>query len=79
MIIPASVDVLEKYGISCSFQRGATTHTRNCGVKLADIKAVNRWRDQENAQERSINQHMTDHYTEVKQLLPTQLWFTKAL
>ena len=78
-IIPSSVDVLEEYGISRSFRRGATTHARNCGVSSADIKAANRWRDQENAQGRSINQPMTDHYTEVKQLLPTLLRFSKAL
>ena len=78
-IISPSVDVLEEYGISRSFRRGATTHARNCDVSLADIKAANRWRDQENAQGRSINQPMTDHYTEVKQLLPTLLRFSKAL
>ena len=79
LIIPASVDVLEEYGISRSFRRGATTHARNCGVKLSDIKAANRWRDKENAQGRSINQPMADHYSEVKQLLPTLLRFSKAL
>ena len=47
-IIPLSVDVLEEYGISRSFRRGATTHARNCGVPVSDIKAANRWRDQEN-------------------------------
>ena len=78
-VIPMSVDVLEEYGISRSFRRGATTHARNCGVSLADIKAVNRWRDQENAQGRNINQPMADHYSEVKQLLPTLLRFSKAL
>ena len=64
------VDVLEEYNISRSFRRGTTTYACNCDVSLADIKAANRWRDKENAQGRSINQLMTDHYSEVKQLLP---------
>ena len=78
-VIPMTVDVLEEYGISRSFRRGATTHARNCGVTLSDIKVTNRWRDKENAQGRSINQPMADHYLEIKQLLPTLVRFSKAL
>ena len=78
-IISDSVDVPEEYGISRSFRRGATTHARNAYVSKADIKAANRWRDLENAQGRQINQPMMDHYSEIRQMLPTLLRFSKAL
>ena len=32
-IISSTVEVLEEYGISRSFRRGATTHAKNQGVK----------------------------------------------
>ena len=78
-IISPTVEVLEEYGISRSFRRGATTHARNQNVKKSDIVAANRWRDKENAQGRHINQPMIDHYSEVRQMLPTLLRFSKAL
>ena len=78
-IISPDVDVLEEYGISRSFRRGATTHARNQGVRKSDITAANRWRDKENAQGRNISQPMIDHYSEVRQMLPTLLRFSKAL
>ena len=78
-IIPLSVGVLEEYDISRSFRRGATTHARNRGVSISDITVANHWRDQENAQGRSINQPMADHYSESRQLLPTLLRFSKTL
>ena len=78
-IISPTVEVLEEYGISHSFRRGATTHARNQNVKKSDIVAANRWRDKENAQGRHINQPMIYHYSEVRQMLPALLRFSKAL
>ena len=78
-VISDSVEVLEEYGISRSFRRGATTHARTVNVSKADIKAANRWRDLENAQGRQINQPIMDHYSEIRQILPTLLRFSKAL
>ena len=77
-IISPSVNVLEEYGISRSFRRGATTHARNKGVSKSDITVANRWRDKENSQGRNINQPMIDHYSEVSQTLPTLLRFSKT-
>ena len=78
-VIPASVDVQEEYDISRSFRRGATTQARHQRVSVHDIEAANRWRNVENAQGRTINQPMRDHYLEVSKMMPTLLLFSAAL
>ena len=74
-IIDASVDVYEEMGISRSFRRGATTHTRNMGVSEADIDSMNRWRKFEAAQGRRPAMAMRDHYSQIVQMIGTFLRF----
>jgi hypothetical protein len=78
-IIPKDVNVYEEYGISRSFRRGATTQARNQKVPENDINIVNRWRQVEGAQGRKPKLNMQDHYSEIRQMVPSLLRFSLAL
>jgi hypothetical protein len=78
-LIPQDVNVHDEYGISRSFRRGATTQARNQGVAENDINAMNRWRNAENAQGRKPRLKMQDHYSDIRQMVPTLLRFSRAL
>lgn len=78
-LIPPEVNVHDGYGISRSFRRGATTQARNQGVTENDINAMNRWRNAESAQGRKPWLKMQDHYSDIRQMVPTLLRFSRAL
>jgi hypothetical protein len=78
-LIPEEANVHEDYGISRSFRRGATTEAKNQGVKPNDIDVMNRWRNVENAQGRKPRLRMQDHYSDIRQMVPTLLRFSLAL
>jgi hypothetical protein len=78
-IISQDVNVYEDFGISRSFRRGATTQARNKGVQENDIDAMNRWRSTEQAKGRKPRLKMQDHYSDIQQMVPTLLRFSKAL
>jgi len=78
-IISPDVQVYEEYGISRSFRRGATTEARNQKVSDADIDLMNRWRNFEAARGKRPRMRMQDHYSDIKQLVPSLLRFSKAL
>jgi hypothetical protein len=78
-LIAADMNVHEDYEISRSFKRGATTEARNRGVKPNDIDVMNRWRKLENAQGRKPRHRMQDHYSDIRQMVPTLLRFSQAL
>lgn len=78
-LIPQEVNVYEEFGISRSFRRGATTQARNRGVAESDIDAMNRWRTEEQAKGRKPRLKMQDHYSDIRQMVPTLLRFSAAL
>jgi len=78
-LIPRDLNVYEEYGISRSFRRGATTHARNQKVSEGDINLINRWRQVEGAQGRRPKLRMQDHYSEIRQMVPSLLRFSLAL
>jgi hypothetical protein len=78
-IIPKDVNVYEEYGIFRSFRRGATTQARNQRVQENNINLINRWRQVKAAQGRRPKLRMQDHYSEIRQRVPSLLKFSLAL
>jgi hypothetical protein len=78
-VIPNDINVYEEYGISRLFRRGATTQDRNQRVDENDINLINRWRTVENAKGRKPKLQMQDHYSEIRQMVPSLLRFSLAL
>lgn len=78
-IISQDINVYEDYGISRSFRRGATTEARNKRVGEEDINLMNRWRTFESAKGKRPRMRMQDHYSDIAQMVPSLLKFSKAL
>jgi hypothetical protein len=78
-LIPREVNVHKEYGLARSFRRGATTQARNMGVAENDINAMNRWRTSEQARGCKPKAKMQDHYSDIRQMVPTLLRFSQAL
>ncbi len=78
-IIPPEVQVLEEYGLSRSFRRGATSVARARGVDPADVDAANRWRTFEDAKGCRPRLAMRDHYSDIRLIIPALLRFSEQL
>ncbi len=78
-LIGAEVVVRERFGVYRSLRRGSTTHAQNQGVKEADVERNNRWRKVEAAKGKAASLSMRDHYTEIRQALPSLLRYSSAL
>jgi len=78
-IIPADVQVLEEYGISRSFRRGATSAAHARGIDPADVDAANRWRSFEGAKGHRPRLAMRDHYSDIRLIIPALLRFSEQL
>lgn len=66
-LIPASVDVVEDYGVGRSFRRGSDSEAVARGVDSSDIDAMNRWRIVERARgRRPVFSSMREHYADVR-------------
>jgi hypothetical protein len=78
-IIPAEVQVLEEYGLSRSFRRGATSEARARGIDPTDIDLTNRWRTFEEAKGRRPRMTMRDHYSDIRLLVPALIKFSEGL
>lgn len=78
-IIPGDVMVLEEYGISRSFRRGATSEARARGTSAADVDLVNRWRTFENAKGKRPRMAMRDHYADIRLMIPALIRFSENL
>jgi hypothetical protein len=78
-IIGAEAQVLEDYGISRSFRRGATSVARARGIDPADVDAVNRWRAFEGAKGHRPRLAMRDHYSDIRLIIPALLRFSEQL
>lgn len=78
-IISRDVQVLEEYGLSRSFRRGATSEARARGVDPDDIDLTNRWRNFESARGRRPRMSMRDHYSDIRLLIPALVRFSQSL
>jgi hypothetical protein len=78
-LIPAKIDIKDKYGIYRSLRRGSNTEAVNQGVDKDDIDLNNRWRKVENAKGRRPTMGMRQHYTEIKLALKALLRYSGAL
>ena len=63
-LIPNELDVVDRYHISRSFRRGATTEARIGGVSGQDIELNNRWRMEEKQKGKQANMDMISLYTQ---------------
>jgi hypothetical protein len=78
-LIPREVNVLEEYGLSRSFRRGATSEARARWVKAEDVDLSNRWRNFESAKGHRPRLAMRDHYSDIRLLIPALLRFSEGL
>jgi hypothetical protein len=72
-------DVVDEYGVSRSFRRGATSEVVNQGLSPEAIDANNRWRRVHQAGASQPSLSMREHYTDVRQTLNLRLQFSRAL
>ena len=63
-LIPTDLDIVDRYHISRSFRRGATTEARIGGVSGEDIELNNRWRMEEKQKGKQANMDMISLYTQ---------------
>jgi hypothetical protein len=75
-IIPADVAVLEEYGWSRSFRRGATSEAKARGTQPDDVDLANRWRTFESAKGKRPRLAMRDHYADIRLLIPALIHFS---
>jgi hypothetical protein len=78
-LIPSDVQVLEEYGLSRSFRRGATSEARARGTGKEDIDLTNRWRTFEGAKGKRPRMAMRDHYSDIPLLIPALILFSENL
>jgi len=78
-LMPGVEDVVEDYGVSRSFRRGATSEVVNQKLPPEVIDANNRWRRMEQAGASHPAMVMRDNYTDVRQTLDLRLEFSRAL
>jgi hypothetical protein len=78
-LIGPEVDVVEAYGIFRSLRRGSLSQARNMNVSGPDVDLINRWRQVDNARGSKPAMVMRDHYSEIEQMLPSLLRYSKAL
>jgi hypothetical protein len=78
-LIPEDVQVLEEYGLSRSFRRGATSEARARGIDRDDIDLTNRWRTFEGAKGKRPRMAMRDHYSDIRLLIPALIRFSEGL
>ena len=78
-LLPAAVDVKDKFSIHRSFRRGAHTRAREMEVPETTIDMNNRWRKVERKSGSLPNLPMTDLYVELTQALASKLRFSTSL
>jgi hypothetical protein len=72
-------DLNEDYSINRSFRRGSTTHAQNQSVSKHVIEVNNRWRKFERAKGRKPKLALIEDYSDVEQLIPTLVQYSKRL
>jgi hypothetical protein len=72
-------DVVDEYGVSRSFRRGATLEVVNQGLSPEAIDANNQWKRVHQAGASQPSLSMREHYTDVRQTLNLRLQFSRAL
>ena len=78
-LIPNDLDVVDRYHISRSFRRGATTEARIGGVSGEDIELNNRWRMEEKQKGKQANMDMISLYTQHVMEVELLTRFSKSL
>jgi hypothetical protein len=78
--IDKDMDVRDAYGIMRSLRRGLTSHSKNMGIPVEDLKAFNRWRSEIKSGNGGAGRlDMPELYAALKSLIPVLLRFTRAL
>ena len=79
LLIGATVDMHEEYGLSPSFRRGSTSEELNRGFSDLEVDRNNRWRKEERAGARNAKLRMRDNYSEVLVSLGAYLQYSQTL
>lgn len=78
-LIPPHTDIMQEYGVSRSFRRGATSEVTNLGLPNEVIEANGRWRKSQISGPRRAHVTIREHYTDVRLTLNLLLRFSQAL
>ena len=78
-VVPADIEVRERFNIYRSFRRGATTRAKEMNVPEQTIELNNRWRRIHNKQGSLPSLPMSQLYVEISQALSSKLRFSKSL
>jgi uncharacterized damage-inducible protein DinB len=78
-LIAEDVQVLEDYGLSRSFRRGATSEARARGIDRDDVDLTNHWRSFEGAKGKRPRMAMRDYYSDIRLLIPALIRFSEGL
>ena len=78
-LLPANLDIEERFGTYRSFRVGATTRTTERKVPERIIKLINRWSDIEGKGTSVPSFNMMDHYLDITQVLDSYLTYSRAL
>jgi hypothetical protein len=70
--------MLEEYGLSRSFRRGAKLEARSHGVAAEDVDLTNRWPTFEGARGH-LRLTMHDHNLDIHLMIPAPLRFSEIL
>jgi hypothetical protein len=78
-LITPDLDVVEEYGVSRSFRRGATSEVTSQGALPSVIELNGRWRKSHQSGASRPNVTIREHYTDVRLTLNPLLAFSKYL
>jgi hypothetical protein len=71
--------VLEDFGLSRSFRRGATSEAYARGIDRDDVDLTNRLKTFEGAKGKRPRMAMRDHYSDIQLLIPALIRFSEGL
>jgi hypothetical protein len=72
-------EIREDFSINRSFKRGSATHAQNQGLSTHQIEVQGRWRKFEMAKGRKPKLAMIEHYSDIEQLIPTLVQYSKMM
>jgi hypothetical protein len=73
------IEIREDFSINRSFKRGSATHAQNQGLSAHIIEVQGRWRKFESARGRKPKLAMIEHYSDIEQLIPTLVQYSKMM
>ncbi len=78
-LIPADVEISERFGLSRSFRRGSTSVSRTQDVDDKQVELINRWRKVVSARGKKPSLPMKEHYSDIAIMIPEMVKYSLVL